>query len=265
MKNSHSTGRLVVKDPKEIPTLVDLLRTCAEKKDIHEGERLRAQIREKGFLEKSTHLFTSLIDMYAELGILGKALEVHDELPIRDLDTWNALIRGYSRQGQGYEALKCFHRMQSDGISPDNITFLCVLSACGRSGLWEEAQLLYGDMDKKFGITPMPEHHSSVVVGLGFAGQFDKATSQIKKMPCPDYPAVWHVLLGSCRKWTNVKLGKLVFDQTIQLDNTCASAYVLMANIFAAAGMQEDAENIEAMRVKTKARAQKKVGKEHLG
>jgi Tfp pilus assembly protein PilF len=42
-----------------------------------------------------------------------------------------------------------------------------------------------------------------------------------------------------------VLLGRLAFDKAIQLDNSVASAYVLMANIYATAGMQEDAEKIE--------------------
>ena len=115
----------------------------------------------------------------------------------------------------------------------------------------DKAQIVFRNMIGVYEVTPSLEHHICMVMIFGFAGQFDKATSQIKKMPCPDYPAVWHVLLGSCRKWTNVKLGKLVFDQTIQLDNTCASAYILMANMFAALGMQEEAENIEALRLKS--------------
>ena len=189
-----------------------------------------------------------LVDMYAKCGILAKAQEVLEELPRRNVACWNALITGYAQQGQGKEALNCLERMLKEGISPDEVTFLCVLSACSHAGLLNDAEILFESMGTKYGIHPNLEHYTCMVMAFGCAGQFDKATSQIKKMPCPDYPAVWHVLLGSCRKWTNVKLGKLVFDQTIQLDNTCASAYILMANIFAAAGMQQDAEKVEAMR-----------------
>ena len=45
-------------------------------------------------------------------------------------------------------------------------------------------------------------------------------------------------------------LGKLAFDQIIQRDARCAAAYVFMSATFAAAGMQEDAEKIDVMRLK---------------
>ena len=69
-------------------------------------------------------------------------------------------------------------------------------------------------------------------------------------MPSSDYLPVWLALLGACRKWANVKLGKLAFNQAVQLDNGYSAAYILMANIFAAAGMKEDAEMVEAMKFK---------------
>ena len=42
--------------------------------------------------------------------------------------------------------------------------------------------------------------------------------------------------------WGNVKLERLSFDQTIQLDNNGVTAYVLMADIFGSVGMLEYAK-----------------------
>ena len=47
--------------------------------------------------------------------------------------------------------------------------------------------------------------------------------------------------------WGNVKLERLSFDQTIQLDNNGVTAYVLMADIFGSVGMLEYAIKIENM------------------
>ena len=57
--------------------------------------------------------------------------------------------------------------------------------------------------------------------------------------------------MGACRKWGNVKLGRLAFDQAIQLNNQLAASYTLMADIYGAAGLLEDAQKVEAMRVKS--------------
>ena len=44
-----------------------------------------------------------------------------------------------------------------------------------------------------------------------------------------------------------MKLGTLAFGQALLVDHSCASAYVLMTDIFAAAGMKDDAEKVEAL------------------
>eukprot|EP00250_Pteridium_aquilinum_P021297 c25084_g10_i1 orf=2-229(+) len=64
-----------------------------------------------------------LVDMYAKNGLLAKAQEVFDRLPVRDLVSWNALIAGYAQQGQGHDALNCFECMQCKGLFPDEVTF----------------------------------------------------------------------------------------------------------------------------------------------
>jgi hypothetical protein len=105
-------------------------------------------------------------------------------------------------------------------------------------------------MTSKYGVTPKVEHHTCMIMAFGYAGLFENALSTIKGMPFSDDPVIWLALLGACRKWGNVELGKLAFDQAIQLDGTCSAAYVIMINLFTLAGMQEDAEKAEAMRLK---------------
>ena len=61
--------------------------------------------------------------------------------------------------------------------------------------------------------------------------------------------SAWLTLLYSCKKWGNVSLGRLIFNQMIQLENSLSVAYTLMHDIYLIAGMQQDAEKIEAMPV----------------
>ena len=138
--------------------------------------------------------------------------------------------------------------MQDEGLSPDAITFLCVLNACSHSGLLDEAQMYFGRMNERYCIRPNLEHHTCMVVVFGYAGLFEKAISVIHTMPCSDYSSVWLALLAACRKWGNVKVGRFAFDHIIQLDDGCPTAYVFMADIYASSGLQEDVQKIEAMR-----------------
>ena len=105
------------------------LANCKKKKnDVVEGCRLHAEIlRRKGLLEKSPYLASALINMYAKWGMLSKAQEVYDTLPVHDLVSCNTLIAGYAHHGHGYEALNCYGNMYKEGISPNAITLHCLL------------------------------------------------------------------------------------------------------------------------------------------
>ena len=112
----------------------------------------------------------SLVDMYGKLCHMKESNLIFQSLGSRDIMSWNALITGYAQQGQSHEALNCFEQMQLEGISPDEGTFRGVLSACSHSGLLDEAEMLYGNMSKKYGVDPNIEHHTCMV--MAFGGQF---------------------------------------------------------------------------------------------
>ena len=143
-------------------TFVASLKDCAKKKDISRGIKLHANVVKLGLLERSPYLASALINMYAKCGMLAKAHEVVNDLPVRNVASWNALISGYAQQGQFHEALDCFEQMQCEGLLPNRVTFLCLLSACSHSGMLDDAQMIFGSMIENFGITPNVTHHTWV-------------------------------------------------------------------------------------------------------
>ncbi|KAH8942420.1 hypothetical protein BDL97_14G098100 [Sphagnum fallax] len=77
---------------------------------LEEGKKIHSQVVESGCES----------DVY-----LGKdAWNVFDRMPTRDVVTWNAMIRGYAKCGQGWEALKLFRQMQDEGMQLDSVTFM---------------------------------------------------------------------------------------------------------------------------------------------
>jgi pentatricopeptide repeat protein len=228
-------------------TFICVLKACGSLGAIDEGKQIHDELVNKNLLEKSVAVGTALVDMYARCGVLDKARKVLEELHLRDVVAWSTLISGYAQQGQGHEALRCLRHMEAEGIAPDNITLLCVLSACAHSGLVDDTKRIFETMAVKYRIPPTVEHLNCMVIAFGCGGQFDEAISVMEVMPFLEYPAVWVSLLGACKKWGNVKLGRLAFDQAVQLESNSAAAYILIADIFAGAGMVDDAQKIESM------------------
>eukprot|EP00250_Pteridium_aquilinum_P016958 c23385_g2_i1 orf=87-488(+) len=116
------------------PVCVALLRACAMQKDLNKGTRVHADILKWGLLQTSSYVANTLVSMYAKCGALAKAELVVDELPVRNVVCWSALIAGYAQHGRGEDALNCFNRMQGEGLFPNEVTFICILKACGSIG-----------------------------------------------------------------------------------------------------------------------------------
>jgi pentatricopeptide repeat protein len=188
--------------------------------------------------------------MYAKCGKLVMAQSVFDGLHVRNVVSWSSLIGGYAQHGKSFEALECFERMQSEGLYPNSVTFVCILSACCRIGLWDGSNSFFESMTRNYGISPNEEHHNCIVSFLGFTGHFDKAVSLIEMMPSCDYDALWLALLAACRKWGNMELASLAFDRAERLKNGCSSASVLKADDYADLGTQRKEERIEPLNLK---------------
>jgi pentatricopeptide repeat protein len=203
--------------PPDVVTFICILKVCGSTGAIEKGKAIHEEIESRRLLKRDVMLGNALVDMYAKCGMLARAEQTLDELPIRNAVSWSAVIMGYAQQGQGCEALNSFKRMQIDGIHPDEVTYLCILSACSHSGLFTEALTLFENMKQEYGILPKLEHHTCMVMVFGGAGCFDEAISAIGMMPSTDHLAIWLALLGACRKWGNPKLGRIAFDQALKL------------------------------------------------
>lgn len=239
--------------PDEVAFL-SLLKACGTIGAMDKGEAIHGMIVTRGFSPRENALMgTALVDMYAKCGALAKARAMFDRIEARNVVAWNALIAGYAQVGEENAALDLLGLMISHGIEPDLVTFTGVLNACSHSGLVEQGQMWFDAMSSCYGIVPTPEHRTCMVDLLGRAGHFDRLVCMIMVMPSSDYLPIWASLLGSCRSWGNVMLGKLAFEHAIRLDPGHAPAYVSMRNIYVAAGMLEEADRIDALRLQNEA------------
>ncbi|KAJ7569605.1 hypothetical protein O6H91_01G085800 [Diphasiastrum complanatum] len=111
--------------------IVTVLNACASTKDLTRGRLIHEQIVQTG-LQSNVFVGNALIDMYSKCGSIDEARIVFDQLPNRDIVSWNTMLTGYSHNdGHGEKAVQFFRNMQQQGIKPDTITFCSILKACG--------------------------------------------------------------------------------------------------------------------------------------
>ena len=113
---------------------------------LERGKQIHDEIEARNLLGKDAILGTALVDMYIRHGELGKAQEVLEKFPVRDIVMWSTLMSGYVRHGQGETALNCFERMQHEGLSPNNIVFTFALKACGIAKAIDKGKEIHDDI-----------------------------------------------------------------------------------------------------------------------
>ncbi|CAK9867651.1 unnamed protein product [Sphagnum jensenii] len=236
-------------------TYVGVLNACANVVALEEGRRAHERIIQSR-CESDVFVRSSLVDMYAKCGSMEDACRVFNTMPSHDVVSWNALLGGFAMHGQGKEALVHFERMCEEGVHPNDITFVCLLSACSHSGFVDEGLRFYALMTTVYRIPAKLEHYTCMVDLLGRAGHLQEAENMIQGMPCKPNAAIWMALLGACRIHGNVEMGERMAKRVLELEPKNAAGFVLLSNLYAATGNLELSENVERQRKERDAKKQ---------
>ena len=213
-------------------TYASILRAIGSIREAEKGEEIHCAIISQGiFLGRDIILGNALVCMYVKCGLMEMAQWVFYELPARNRESWNALIAGYTRHGQCYQAFNCFEQMKKDGIPPNKITFYTVLSACCHSGMVSEGQDYFLSMRRDYGLYPIIEHYNILVDILVRAGRLHDAEDLIYTMPFRPSVTSWRTLLSGCRMYRNVELGKHAAKYACDLDPQSDSTYAILSGL----------------------------------
>ncbi|EPS57626.1 hypothetical protein M569_17191, partial [Genlisea aurea] len=226
-------------------TLSAVLLACAHSGSLQMGKTLHAQAM-KMRLGSDVFVGTSIIDMYCKCGRVTNARKAFDAMEIRNVKSWSAMIAGYGMHGSAKEALGLLADMILDGIKPNAITFVSILSACCHAGLVDEGWHWFCTMQHRFDVEPSVEHYGCMVDLFGRAGQLNRAYDLVSKMgPEPDC-VIWSSLLAAARMHKNVEIGELSARKLFELDRNNSGYYTLMSNIYADARRWDDAKRMRA-------------------
>ncbi|GMH08137.1 hypothetical protein Nepgr_009977 [Nepenthes gracilis] len=190
-------------------------------------------------------LETSILNMYARCGSISSARHCFGLMVMRDVIAWTSMIQGLGTYGLGLEALKLFDQMLKEGIRPNSITFVSLLSACSHSGLSNKGCELFYSMKWKFGIAPELLHYTCIVDLLGRSGKLREALAIILKMlACPD-GRIWGALLAGSRVHGNRNMGFYAAKKLSELEPDNVGYQIILSNVQAST---EQWTKVEAIR-----------------
>lgn len=191
--------------------------------------------------ENETSLTNALVTMYSRHGDLSSSIMAFENLNTKDVVSWTAMILAYAYHGLANQALQTFARMLRSGNTPDEITFVGVLSACSHAGLVMKGQKLFDAMGHAYDLKPRAEHYCCLVDILGRARLLDKAMMVVAHMPPEERDgAVLGALLGACKLYGDAALASQIGNELIELEPSSSGGYVLLANAYAASGKWDD-------------------------
>ncbi|XP_006857329.3 pentatricopeptide repeat-containing protein At5g27110 [Amborella trichopoda] len=112
-------------------TFPSVLKSCAGLKMIKFGENIHGFLIKSGF-EHDIVVMSSLMGVYCKSENFIDACQVFNEMPERDVASWNTMLSCYYQDGQCEKALEFFEKMRSAGVKPNSVTFTIAFSACAR-------------------------------------------------------------------------------------------------------------------------------------
>ncbi|XP_058188041.1 putative pentatricopeptide repeat-containing protein At2g01510 [Rhododendron vialii] len=230
-------------------TFASVLRASANLASLQLGKQFHSCIIRSGFMS-NVFSGSALLDMYAKCGFIKDAIQTFQEMPDRNIVSWNALISAYALVGDGEATLSSFEQMFESGLQPDSVSFLAVITACSHRGLIEEGLQHFNSMTEIYKVSPKKEHYASVVDMLCRSGRFNEAEKVMAHMPFEPDEIIWSSILNSCRIHKNKELAKRAADNLFNMNKLRdAAAHVTMSNVYAEAGQWENVGKVKkAMR-----------------
>ncbi|XP_076881180.1 putative pentatricopeptide repeat-containing protein At3g23330 [Bidens hawaiensis] len=227
-------------------TLTSVLSACADAVLLTLGQLIHTYIIKTGH-EPDAFISSSMIDMYAKCGRLQSARLIFEQSKTQNVVLWTTIISCYASHGKGTETIYLFETMVNEGIKPNEVTFISVLTACSHAGLIDEGCRYFGLMKDVYGIEPEVEHYTCMVDLLGRAGRLGEIKGFIYENKVSHLSGVWKAFLSCCNLHNNVEMAKWVCGKLCEVDPSAAGSYVLMSNTFASDCRWEEAAEMKGL------------------
>ncbi|XP_057525588.1 putative pentatricopeptide repeat-containing protein At3g47840 [Amaranthus tricolor] len=213
---------------------------------LEQGRQLHAFIMKVG-LGHTSLVQSALITMYSKCGSISDASQIYSGARKDDVVSWTSMVNGFAEHGDSLKALELFDKMLQDGLKPDGVTFVGVLSACSHVGLVDLGYHYFNSMTQKFQISPYREHYGCMIDLLCRAGRLTEAEAMINFMPYEVDEVIWTTLLRACRIHGDVERGRRAAERILANNPHCAGTLTSLASIYCAKGKWKEAADIRKL------------------
>lgn len=231
--------------PNEI-TMASVISSYTRVGTIWDGRALQALTTKVG-LKDFVLVSTNLLHMYCHCSSLGDARRLFNEMPERNVVSWNVMLNGYSKAGlvdlardlfdkipekdvvswgtiiDAYiqvdglvEALLLYRAMLSTGVRPNDVLIVDLVSGCGRVMAIGEGQQLHGTIVKT-GFNCFDFIQSTIIHFYSACGKINLACLQFE-LACKSHLASWNALISGFIRNGMIHKARELFDKMPKRD-----------------------------------------------
>ncbi|XP_071714713.1 pentatricopeptide repeat-containing protein At4g14850-like [Rutidosis leptorrhynchoides] len=176
-------------------TFPSVLKACAAKKDIIRGKQIHGIVVLTGF-ESDVYVANTLVDLYAKCDEILDSRKLFDQIPERNIVSWNALVSCYTKGEFFKEAIDLFRDMLSHGVRPDEYSLSTIIKACAGLGDVKQGRKIHGYL-MKHGYSSDPFSCNALVDMYSKVGEFEDAKTVFDHIAKPDIVS-WNALISGC-------------------------------------------------------------------
>lgn len=123
-------------------TFISILPAFASQETLATGKEIHDLVTIYGF-ESDVNLGNALINMYGKCGSLDDAQGMFELISEKNTLSWTVMITSFVQNGQSNDAFILFDQMQREGIMPDKVTYINMLSACADQATLAQGQMIH--------------------------------------------------------------------------------------------------------------------------
>ncbi|XP_024545858.1 pentatricopeptide repeat-containing protein At4g02750-like [Selaginella moellendorffii] len=210
-------------------TFVVLLHACSLMNSLALGESIYSMVIELQIeVEADVRLGCAIVDMFGKCGSPQDARKVFEGMDQRNVVLWSAMLGVYVFHKQEEQAFGLWRVMGLEGVEPDAVTFLSLLTMCCHAGLLDAAVDEFVSISRDYGLEPGVDHFSCVIDLLGRLGLVNEAEDLMLGMPCKPSAATWNCLLSAYKICGDFERALRVAEL-----NPTQASYLLLSNMYA--------------------------------
>ncbi|KAK9268255.1 hypothetical protein L1049_010698 [Liquidambar formosana] len=176
-------------------TFPSVLKACSIIKDLRVGMQVHGIVVVTGF-ESDEFVANTLVVLYAKCSKFTDSRRLFDEIPDRNVVSWNALFSCYVQSDYCGEAVSLFQEMVSSGIKPNEFSLSSILNACTGLGNGSQGRKIHGYLIK-LGYELDPFSANALVDMYAKVGDLEDAIAVFKKIVQPDIVS-WNSVIAGC-------------------------------------------------------------------